>query len=134
MALRVARHYTELVRLARHAEQEGEAEKAIELYELAVRQKPVEALPYQRLMILYRKFKQPKEELKVVSRALAVFLDHYEEKKGKVLKDPAVARASKALFHALNGKKTMTPSWYPEPIPKWTKRKEALEKKLSKQS
>jgi hypothetical protein len=71
--MHVAKHYTEYLKQARTFEEDGEPEKAASLYELAIKQAPFEELPYNRLMIIYRKLKQPREELRVINKALDVF-------------------------------------------------------------
>ena len=134
MAMRAAKHYTELMKQGRLVEEDGELEKAALLYEQAIRQEPLEAFPYNRLMIIYRKLRQPKDELRVIEKALAVYEHYYDEKPKKIMNgNPQIAKISKALVSSLNksaGTKNL--SYYPEPIPSWTRRKNAVEKKLGK--
>jgi tetratricopeptide (TPR) repeat protein len=130
MALKIAKHYTELVKSAKLLEAEGDTEQAAALYEDAIRQKPFETVPYERLMVYYRKQKNYEAELKVIKKALSVFLEHYEKKPEKLMgKDPRLIRLSKALLKTVN-KNHNSEVYYPEPIPKWTRRKETVEKKL----
>jgi len=132
MALRVAKYYSEYVSEAKLAEQEGDLETAIEAYEQAVRQEPLDELPYNRLLVLYRKSKDYKKELRIVNRALKVFTGFYDKRKGKAFGRNAKAlQTGKALLKALEGKKK-DESYYPEPISKWMKRKEVIEKRLQK--
>ena len=51
------KHYTGYIDEGRQAEKDHQSEKAIELYELAIKQEPLETYPYTRLMVLYRKSK-----------------------------------------------------------------------------
>src|SRR4051794_27441757 len=108
MVLRVAKHYTELIKSARLLEAEGETEKAASMYEDAIAQKPLEEFPYDRLMIYYRRQKNYEAELKIIKKALSVFTDHYEKKPEKLIgKDPKLVRLSKALLKSVNrGQKT----------------------------
>lgn len=125
------KNFTHIIEQAKIAEAQGELKKAAELYELAIHQKPLDELPYTRLMILYRKLKNPRQELEVINKGLKAFI-YFFEKKEKPFKgrDP-VGRLSKALLKSLTGsavKKSYTQ--YPEPVPKWTIRKKAVEHKL----
>lgn len=131
----VTKHYTELIEEARNVEADGELEKAASIYEQAIRQHPMDEFPYNRLMIIYRKFKQPKDELRVIKKALEVYTAFYDKKLKPYTSNTKVGQLSKALLKSVTGsaKKTSYTS-YPEPIPRWTLRKKAVEKKLEKSS
>lgn len=131
----VTKHYTELIEEARNVEADGELEKAASIYEQAIRQHPMDEFPYTRLMIIYRKFKQPKNELRVIKKALEVYTAFYDKKLKPYTSNTKVGQLSKALLKSVTGsaKKTSYTS-YPEPIPRWTLRKKAVEKKLEKSS
>jgi tetratricopeptide (TPR) repeat protein len=131
----VTKHYTELIEEARNVEADGELEKAASIYEQAIRQHPMDEFPYTRLMIIYRKFKQPKNELRVIKKALEVYTAFYDKKLKPYTSNTKVGQLSKALLKSVTGsaKKTSYTS-YPEPIPRWTLRKKAVEKKLEKNS
>jgi tetratricopeptide (TPR) repeat protein len=131
----VTKHYTELIEAARNVEADGELEKAASIYEQAIRQHPMDEFPYNRLMIIYRKFKQPKNELRVIKKALEVYTAFYDKKLKPYTSNTMVGQLSKALLKSVTGsaKKTSYTS-YPEPIPRWTLRKKAVEKKLEKSS
>jgi tetratricopeptide (TPR) repeat protein len=132
MALSVAKHFSELIKSAKLLEEEGETEKAMSLYKQAIKQKPMEELPYNRLMIYYRKERNYEEELKVIKQALDVFTDHYDKLPEKLVgKNKKVEQLSKALLKSVNKGKKPEP-YYPEPIPKWIKRREMVEKKMGK--
>jgi tetratricopeptide (TPR) repeat protein len=131
----VTKHYTELIEEARNVEADGELEKAASIYEQAIRQHPMDEFPYNRLMIIYRKFKQPENELNVINKALEVYTTFYDKKLKPYTSNTKVGQLSKALLKSVTGsaKKTSYTS-YPEPIPRWTLRKKAVEKKLEKNS
>jgi tetratricopeptide (TPR) repeat protein len=131
----VTKHYTELIEEARNVEADGELEKAASIYEQAIRQHPMDEFPYNRLMIIYRKFKQPKNELRVIKKALEVYTAFYDKKLKPYTSNTKVGQLSKALLKSVTGsaKKTSYTS-YPEPSPRWTLRKKAVEKKLEKNS
>jgi len=131
--MHVARHYTEYLKQARAVEAEGEPEKAAAIYEQAVKQNPFEELPYNRLMVIYRKLKQPKDELKIIIKALDVFQSHYDQKKAQFSGRDNIGQLSKALLKSVTGSSKKTSyTRYPEPIHKWTLRKKAVQKKLEK--
>jgi tetratricopeptide (TPR) repeat protein len=129
--MHVVKPYTELIKQAREAETDGEIQDAASLYERAIRQDPLIELPYNRLMIIYRKQKEYEKELKVLDKALEVFISHYDKKLKPYTGNTKLAQISKALLKSLSGssKKTSYTS-YPEPIPKWTVRRKNLEKKI----
>ena len=127
--MEIAKHYVQLIKEAKEAEEEGDASAAIELYEKAIRQKPVLEQPYNRLMVLYRKRKSYSKELKVINKALDVFREIYDKKKEAFSGSGKVAQLSKAILKTVGGNKKDN-NYYPEPIPKWMKRKEVVEKKL----
>ncbi len=110
---------------------DGEVEQAISLYEKVIKQEPLLELPYNRLMILYRKQKLYEKELKVLDKALEVFFGHYDKKLQPYTGNTQLANLSRALLKSVSGneKKTSYTS-YPEPIPKWTVRRKNLEKKI----
>ncbi|HJW17551.1 MAG TPA: hypothetical protein VJ499_10545 [Flavisolibacter sp.] len=129
----VTKHYTELIEAARNVEAEGELEKAASFYEQAIRQHPMDEFPYNRLMIIYRKFRQPKNEFRVINKALDIFIGYYDKKLKPYTSNTRIGQLSKALLKSVTGsaKKTSYTS-YPEPIPRWTLRKKAVEKLLDK--
>ena len=131
--MHIAQHYTEHIKQARAVEANGELEKAASIYEQAIKQEPFEELPYSRLMIIYRKLKQPKDELRVIKKALDVFQSHYDEKAVHYSGRDKIGQLSKALLKSMSGSnRTASYTQYPEPIPRWTLRKKAVEKKLGK--
>ncbi|HEU4633093.1 MAG TPA: hypothetical protein VFS22_03865 [Flavisolibacter sp.] len=128
--MQIAKHYTEYIDQAKRLEAEKELEKAAKLYELAIKQEPFEELPYARLMVIYRKLKQPKDEWRVINKALDVFRSHYDKKTAQFSGKDRIGRLSKALLKSVTGASKKTSyTQYPEPIPKWTLRKKALERK-----
>ena len=112
-------------------EKNDEPEKAATLYEDALKQHPLEELPYTRLMIIYRKLKKHEAELKIINKGLKAFQDLYDQKEEKQLKKhPKLEQLSKAFMKSTTGKTKSSYMYYPEPIPKWTLRKKTVEKKL----
>ena len=55
---------------AKQAELDQDPDRAAKLYEQALKAKPANPLPYERLMIIYRKSKKYKDELRVINTGL----------------------------------------------------------------
>jgi len=123
-------HYTDLIHQARVAEGDKDVEKAASLYEKVIEQKPILEQPYTRLMIIYRKLKQPKDELRVINEALKVFRDYHNERVKQYSRKDKIGQVSKALLKSLTGSTKAQP--YPQPVPKWFARQKQVEKKLEK--
>lgn len=133
MTVRVSKHYTEYIKEGVLAEQDGEPEKAISLYEEAIKQNPLEEKPFNRLMTLYRQEKEYEKELRVINKALKLFQNFYDHRPEKIVgKNTKAAQISKALLQTVSGKKKNAESYYPPPIPAWMKRKAVVEKKLGR--
>ena len=115
---------------AKAAEESGEIEKAIAIYESIITKDPVSEYAYERLFILLRKLKDYKQELKLIKAAIKAFesLNNQGKKKSK-----KILELSKMLnkVTGLTDKKGNT-AYKPEPIARWEKRKLVVEKKLSK--
>ncbi len=117
------------VKHAEQLEQEGNLDEAAKLYEHVIRSKPLDEHPYKRLMIIYRKLRQPKDELRVIKFSISVFESKYIKKsRSKKLTDLSTALMKSSGLVNAKGKLTV----YPEPINKWMKRRELVEKKVKK--
>lgn len=130
MALHIVRNEKELLDEARQAEEIQDYDTAEKKYVQLIRQDPHNELPYDRLMVIYRKEKRYEDELKLIENGLKNFRDLYKKKEEKFLaKHKELRRLSNALIKkAKLGKEEFNP----EPIAKWLKRKSAVEKKLGK--
>src|SRR5688572_18249710 len=129
MALQKVKHYTELIKLAKVYEAEGELPQAAENYEQVLKQHPLEEQAYTRLMIIYRKLKEPKKELKVIIKGIDAFMAQHDKKMATYSGNDKVGKLSRALLKSMSGKHKKAID-YPEPVPKWIKRKEVVEKKI----
>ena len=130
MALKKVEHHAELIKTAKEADAEGSLAKAAELYRDALKQHPLDQHSIERLMVIYRKLKKPKDELKIINEGIKIFQDHYDQIPKKVqTENPKVAQLSKSLLKSLTGKtSTKSLSYYPEFIYKWQARKKRVEK------
>ena len=116
------------------AEGEGALEQAATLYERAIKEKPTDEFSYNRLMIVYRKLKQYKDELRVINKAIKNLKEARAKKTGKGLrKNSTIGKLSTALMKSagLIDKKGNA-VYVSEPIAGWEKRKATVEKKLKK--
>ena len=128
MALQVVRNEKELLEEAKQAEASEDLKTAEKKYEQLIRQDPHYELPYDRLMVILRKQKRYEDELKLINKGLKAFGDIYKKKEEKLMsKHKALGRLSKALIKKAGLQKN---EFTPEPIAKWLKRKEMVEKKL----
>jgi len=128
MTLQVVRNEKELLEEAKQAEEDGDLEKAAKKYNDLIRQDPHHEFPYDRLMIIYRKQKRYEDELKLINKGLKAFGDVYKKRSEKFIsKHKELGRLSNALIKKAGLHKN---EFTPEPIAKWLKRKEIVEKKM----
>lgn len=125
--------YKELVKRAAEAESNDHFDEAIKLYREALAIEPSQELPYNRLMIIYRKQKNYREELKVIKEGLKFFKQQHENKQKELTgSNKKLVQLSNAFMKTagLTGKKGKS-NYYPEPVAKWQKRQEVVERKLA---
>lgn len=128
MALQVVRNEKELLAEAKQAEADEDMATAEKKYEQLIKQDPHHEFPYDRLMVILRKQKRYEDELKLINKGLKIFGDVYKKKEEKFIsKHKELGRLSKALIKKAGLQKN---EFTPEPIAKWLKRKEMVEKKL----
>jgi tetratricopeptide (TPR) repeat protein len=126
--------YKDLVKQAEEAEANEQFDKAAKLYKDAIAFEPSQEFPYDRLMIIYRKQKNYKEELKVINDGIKFFKEQHEQKQKELSgSNKKIVQLSNAFMKSagLKDKKGKN-IYYPEPIPKWEKRKSVVEKKFKK--
>jgi tetratricopeptide (TPR) repeat protein len=102
-------------------------------YEKIIKAEPFNEGAYNRLMIIYRKQKEYEKELAVIKKGISVFEDHHNPLTKKHTGGKKVTTLSKSIMKAtgLLDKKGK-PSYLPEPIGKWMKRKVIVEKRIGK--
>lgn len=117
---------------ARDAEEEGDINKAVRFYEQNVREDYADKVAFDRLMIIYRQQKDYKNELRVIKRGIEVFQQSFKERikhsLAKRVGDKKLEQLSNAIIKISGQKKEEL--HFPDPIDKWLKRKEIVEKKL----
>ncbi|HMJ45919.1 MAG TPA: hypothetical protein VK498_01230 [Ferruginibacter sp.] len=107
----------------------GDLATAIKLYNRALEQNPLSEYIYSRLMILYRKEKDFKNELRVINAGIKAY-EHFYKPKGKSRSRLVTTLSNKLnkLVGLIDKKGKFT--YDPEPLAKWKKRKEIVRKKI----
>lgn len=111
------------------------AEEPIEEYIEKVKAGVIDALPYDRLMIHYRKEKNYAEELKVVKQGIANFKKFFaQHQRSTVKKKKSKIEELSRLINKSTGltDKKGNEVYLPEPLLKWLKRQATVEAKLKK--
>lgn len=120
----------ELMAKANEAEK-SDTSSAIELYKQILKKDSLQKNAYDRLMIIYRQEKNYKKELSVINSGIKTFEKFYKTALGKPSKK--ISDISEKLNKAFQLVDKKGNSLYnPEPIDKWQKRKEVVEKKIAK--
>jgi tetratricopeptide (TPR) repeat protein len=122
----------ETLEKARKAEAEGNPEKAAGFYEQLIKENRPDELPFDRLMIIYRKLKQYKDELRIINEGIRLFEDFYKKPtRRKSEKQQKLSTLSNAFMKSAGLKdKKGNLLYVPEPLSRWIKRKAVVEKKL----
>jgi hypothetical protein len=130
--MEAVRPNNELINDAKQAEENNELEQAAVLYEKVLQNDPIQQNVYDRLMIIYRKLKQYKLELKTINNGIKAYENYYKPKvRGAKAKKVEAISAALLRSTGLTDKKG-NHLYDPEPIGKWKKRKLVVEKKLGK--
>ncbi|QJB31150.1 hypothetical protein HF324_07140 [Chitinophaga oryzae] len=129
----VRESHKSLIEKGHQLEKEGALDKAIQLYLTAVKKDPLNAAPYNRLMILYRRKKEPRKEMAIINEAIRAYEDNVKaEQSSWAKKNRKAAGISRELVKALGlTDKKGIPVNQPAQIVTWKKRKENLSHKLS---
>jgi hypothetical protein len=119
---------------AREAESNEDIETAIRLYEQNIKEGYPDPYAFDRLMILYRKQKQYRDELRVINRGIKVFTELNERHRKQMMAEARNKKQVRELSEALMQKvglkdKKGKDTYLPEPIGRWMKRKQVVEKK-----
>lgn len=120
----------DLLERAGELEKSSEWSKAASLYLRYLRKVPGSEYAFGRLMIIYRKQKEPDKEIEIINRGIKTFEDIFR-KSIKVPPTKKTVEISKKLMKAMGltdrkGKELFER----EPLKKWKKRKALLEKRL----
>lgn len=117
---------------AKELERSGELDKAAIAFEKVIRRTPLNQYAYDRLMIIYRNNKEYKKEKATIVAGIKAFEQFYK-KNSKLTITPKIAALSKAILRASGlADKTGELLNNREPLRRWHKRKQGLEKKLKR--
>jgi hypothetical protein len=114
---------------------ESPAEEPLDEYKKQVAAGTVSTLPYDRLMIHYRKEKEYAEELKVIKKGIATLQKFYAKLQTSSLKkiNPKIKALSSKIGKStgLLDKKGKD-VYLPDPLPRWIKRQAVVEQKIKR--
>lgn len=112
-------------------EVKGESAEATRAYEKLIKFNPLNSKYHDRLMILYRKWKEYKKELTIINNAIALFENNYRKRIPTFNKK--ITALSKALLKATGlADKKGNNSWQTTELVRWKKRKLIVLKRLHK--
>lgn len=118
--------------LAKKLEQDGELEKAAVVLEKLIKKEPLNENAYNRLMIIYRKNKDYKNELAAIKKGIDNFERSFKTA-SRVKVTPKIATLSKSLLKSLGlADKKGKVLYEREPLGKWKKRMLTVERLLKK--
>ena len=118
------------VKLGAAEESEGNLEQAAKYYEESIKDERLDETPFNRLMIIYRKLKRYKDELRVIRQGIKRYEAFYK-KQARSPKGKKLSQLSEAFMKTsgLKDRKGRT-VYNPEPIATWMKRMEVVTKKI----
>jgi tetratricopeptide (TPR) repeat protein len=113
-------------------ERNDELNEAAEAYKKAIGENPNQELPYQRLMIIYRKQKEYRKELEIIRAGIKAFEELYRSSL-KVTYSKKIEQLSRALMKSTGLTDRKGQQLYDrEPVGSWRRRKTLVENKLKK--
>ncbi len=110
------------------AEEKQDTAAAISDYEEAIKNNPLAEKAYDRLMIINRKAKDYKSELRIINSGIKAFEDFYKPKKSSSKKIAEISNKLNRSFGFIDKKGNILND--PQPIARWKKRKVTVEKRI----
>lgn len=119
-----------LMEKAKQLELDGEFGEAASFYEKVIKADPLDETAYNRLMVILRKQRDYKKELALINKGIKAFRDFYDPGSRKSA-NKKVIEISKVFLKSsgLTDKKGL-PLYEVEPIGRWNRRKQVVEKKI----
>ena len=108
-------------------------DEQLDIYKEQVKSGVFSPLPYDRLMIHYRKEKDYEEELKVIKKGIDVFKKYYSNLQASVVKrkKSSIEELSRKISKSTGlADKKGNNIYLPEPLPRWNKRLTTVQQKL----
>ena len=104
-------------------------------FEKRIKTGEIDPYPYDRLMIIYRKTKQYRKELRIIKRGIQVFEQHLKRQQQQALKGYSKSSQIKLLSERIRNQTGLSDRkgndiYIPEPVARWLKRKAVVENKL----
>lgn len=123
---------TDALKNAADAEADGDLEAAAKFYEQAIKDERLDEYPFTRLMIIYRKLKKYKDELRVINTGIRLFEQFYKGHSQKTWGSRKKLSELSTAFMKTAGlqDKKGNVIYQPEPIGKWLLRKAVVQKKV----
>jgi tetratricopeptide (TPR) repeat protein len=122
---------TDLISKAEEAHKNKDNPLAIELYREVIKIDPMQIPAYDALMKIYRQQKDYKKEIAIINSGIKVYEKYYKDHSGKHTKSVmAISEKLNKSFGLVDKKGTKL--YNPEPIGRWQKRKQTVNKKLAK--
>jgi len=122
----------ELLKEARSKEIEGKTSDAINIYSVVISKDPLQAMAYNRLMILYRKLKEYKKELAIIKKAIGAY--EKDIKQDQLTWKKANSKSAKLSLSLAKSMGLLTdeglPIYEESQIVTWRKRMETAQKKI----
>lgn len=101
---------------------------AIKNYEGSIKKDSLAEKAYDRLMIIYRKEKEYKNELRIINAGIKAFGEFYKSRKSRSKKVAEISKKLNSSFGFTDKKGNAV--YDPEPIARWKKRKVIVQKKI----
>ena len=121
----------QLLSAGKEQEKAGRLEEAASTYEKIVAAEPADMEAVSRLLVIYRKLKEHRGELRVIDAALAAYEQRDKTAQASWLKDhPKAAGAGRAILRKLGGRSASAFGADPA-VSRLLKRKEVVEQRLS---
>jgi hypothetical protein len=121
-------HLVDWLNEARQLEEDNKQEALKEYKKIALAY-PVSEKAYNRLMILFRQLRMPKDEIYWIDKAIGQFQKHF--KKSSVRSNSKVAALSKSILKSTGlADEKGNAVYQTEPVGRWQKRKDLLLKRL----
>ncbi|MBG9377196.1 hypothetical protein I5907_13210 [Panacibacter sp. DH6] len=126
--------YTESVQKAEQAIHAQNFKAAVDIYTALMKRRPSDEHNYSRLMMIFRKLKQPRKELQVINEGIkSVSAAYHSQGQQQFGNNATVKRISNALLKSL-GMKDQKGRFVFEPsvVERWKKRKALVLKRMKK--
>jgi len=120
----------EYIKEAGEAEEKENISRAVKDYEEAIQKDPLAEKAYDRLMILYRKEKDYKNELRLINSGIKAFEEFYRSRKSGSKKIAEISKKLNKSFGLTDKKGNAV--YDPEPIARWKKRRGMVEKRIKR--